>query len=99
MTLTRIPLTIVAPGGSTDGVLVGVMATELDALETEAENWHRSWHEEWDAKVAAESELERMTTYAECLARGLSDSEARGTAWPTNDEAGVGEQDRSHTDG
>lgn len=29
-------------------------------------------------------ELEAMTTYADCLARGLSDAEARGTAWPND---------------
>lgn len=26
--------------------------------------------------------LEQMGVYADCLARGLSDAEARGTAWP-----------------
>lgn len=29
----RIPLTIVAPGGDTEGVIVGVMVKDLDALE------------------------------------------------------------------
>jgi hypothetical protein len=31
--LPRIPLTIVAPGGETDGVLVAVAAADLDRLE------------------------------------------------------------------
>ena len=34
--LTRIYLTIEAPGGATDGVLVAVMASDLDALEEES---------------------------------------------------------------
>lgn len=33
--ITRIPLTIVAPLGKTDGVIVAVMVTDLDALEAE----------------------------------------------------------------
>lgn len=62
---------------------VGVRVGEWEA-EQNREPWYRLGPF-YDAEVVDElrAEMERLRTYADCLAHGLSDAEARGTAWPS----------------